>query len=175
MFKWNEYQNLQKYSTPPHQLRHAHIVQMLSELQAIRPEAMELSTRGESYEGRSILCATIGSGSNRVLAWSQMHGNEPTHTAALLDLIGFLQRDPDHETAQAILEGSTLSLVLMLNPDGAERYQRRNAQDLDINRDALHLASPEGRILHDLVESLHPQFALNLHNQNPPLRSIITD
>ena len=33
----------------------------------------------------------------------------------------------------------------MLNPDGAERFQRRNAQSIDINRDALRLQTPEGR------------------------------
>ena len=35
-------------------------------------------------------------------------------------------------------------MVPMLNPDGAERFQRRNAQGIDINRDALLLQSPEG-------------------------------
>ena len=38
-------------------------------------------------------------------------------------------------------------MVPMLNPDGAERYARRNAQAIDINRDALQLATPEGRLL----------------------------
>ncbi len=167
MFKWDEYQNLREPSRPPSELRHAHLEQLLAQLQAISPETMSLKILGESYEGRLITCATLGKGPHRILAWSQMHGNEPTHTAALLDLIGFLQRDQQHDTARVILEGCTVSLVLMLNPDGAERYQRRNAQDLDINRDAMHLASPEGRILHELVESIRPHFALNLHNQNP--------
>lgn len=167
MFKWDEYQNLRVPSRPPTELRHAHVEQLLAQLQAISPETMSLKILGKSYEGRPITCATLGKGPHRILAWSQMHGNEPTHTAALLDLIRFLQCDQQHDTAHAIHEGSTVSLVLMLNPDGAERYQRRNAQDLDINRDAMHLASPEGRILHELVESIRPHFALNLHNQNP--------
>jgi hypothetical protein len=57
--------------------------------------------------------------------------------------------------------------VPLLNPDGAERYIRRNAQDIDINRDALHLATPEGRLLRKMVEQVKPQFAFNLHNQQP--------
>ena len=40
--------------------------------------------------------------------------------------------------------------VPMLNPDGAEAYKRRNMQDIDINRDAVNLATPEARLLKKL-------------------------
>ena len=43
-----------------------------------------------------------------------------------------------------LLEALTIHLVPMLNPDGARRFQRRNAQGIDINRDALLLQTPEG-------------------------------
>ena len=64
----------------------------------------------------------------------------------------------------------------MLNPDGAERFQRRNAQSIDINRDALRLQTPEGRALKALrATSSNPKVGFNLHNQswgtavgNPP-------
>jgi hypothetical protein len=54
----------------------------------------------------------------------------------------------------------------MLNPDGAERFQRRNAQSLDVNRDALRLQTPEGRILKRLRDELQPRVGFNLHNQS---------
>ena len=54
----------------------------------------------------------------------------------------------------------------MLNPDGAERFQRRNAQGIDINRDALRLQTPEGRILKALRDRLDPAVGFNLHNQS---------
>ncbi len=54
----------------------------------------------------------------------------------------------------------------MLNPDGAERYRRRNAQGIDINRDALMLQTPEGRGLKALRDRLNPRLGFNLHNQN---------
>ncbi len=148
-------------------LRHADIVRMLAELQAVRPEAMPLSELGTSYEGRSIWKASLGNGPTKIFAWSQMHGNEPTHTAVLLDLINFLQRSPEDPIAKVILSECTLHLVPMLNPDGAERYIRRNAQAIDINRDALLLQSPEGRLLRQTVFDLQPDIALNLHNQTP--------
>jgi hypothetical protein len=69
----------------------------------------------------------------------------------------------------------------MLNPDGAERYQRFNAQGIDINRDWRRQATPEGRALKRAAITLKPQFGFNLHNQNarttigrPPLPAAIS-
>ena len=53
----------------------------------------------------------------------------------------------------------------MLNPDGAERFQRRNAQGIDINRDALGLQTPEGQVLKSLRDRFNPRIGFNLHNQ----------
>ncbi len=167
MSLWDDYSSVRAATEPPAQMRHAGLVRQLAELQAAGPQAMSVVELGKSVEGRSISCVTLGSGPVRVLAWSQMHGNEPTHTAVLLDLINLLQQFPEHPSAQAILAGCTLHLIPMLNPDGVERWTRRNAQDIDVNRDALHLQSPEGRLLKQAVESIRPQFALNLHNQEP--------
>jgi hypothetical protein len=54
----------------------------------------------------------------------------------------------------------------MLNPDGAERFQRRNAQHIDVNRDALSLQTPEGRLLKQLRDRFQPKLGFNLHNQS---------
>lgn len=54
----------------------------------------------------------------------------------------------------------------MLNPDGAELFVRRNAQQIDINRDAIYLQSPEARILKSVRDSLQPDFGFNLHDQH---------
>ena len=120
----------------------------------------------ESFEGRPIYLATLGTGPRRVLLWSQMHGDEPTHTAVLLDLLSYLLRTPAEPLAEEISTGCTLYMIPLLNPDGAERATRFNAQDIDVNRDARRLATPEGRALRRAVESLKPEFGFNLHNQN---------
>ncbi|MFY0573591.1 hypothetical protein ACN28S_03785 [Cystobacter fuscus] len=54
----------------------------------------------------------------------------------------------------------------LLNPDGAERFQRRNAQGIDINRDALALQTPEGRTLKAVRDRLQPALGFNLHDQS---------
>jgi hypothetical protein len=101
-----------------------------------------------------------------VLLWSQMHGDEPTATSALFDLYEYLRRHRDEPAVRAILERLTVHTVPMLNPDGAERWQRRNVQSLDLNRDALLLQSAEGQLLKRLRDELEPAVGFNLHNQN---------
>ena len=54
----------------------------------------------------------------------------------------------------------------MLNPDGAERGARRNAQGIDVNRDALNLATPEGRLLKAVRDRHQPILGFNLHDQD---------
>ena len=84
---------------------------------------------------------TLGTGSRSVLLWSQMHGDEPSATPALLDIAHVLLGSADEPGAKAILEDLTLLMIPMLNPDGSEIYDRRNLQAIDINRDALNLAT----------------------------------
>jgi hypothetical protein len=124
---------------------------------------------GKSGEGRPILLFDVGTGLIKVLLWSQMHGDEPTATMALADMAGFFMQNRDHIITKTIREKLTLLLLPMLNPDGAERFTRRTAQCIDINRDALALATPEARVLADARDRYKPEFGFNLHDQDPHL------
>jgi predicted deacylase len=124
------------------------------------------SVLGHSTEGRAISLYTIGTGPTKVLLWSQMHGDEPTATMALVDIFRFLLRHADHPVAAAIRQRLTLLVVPMLNPDGAERFVRRTAQLIDMNRDALALQTPEARILKELQQRERPAVGFNLHDQD---------
>jgi hypothetical protein len=95
-----------------------------------------------------------------------MHGDEPTATAALFDVFEYVRRHRAEPAVRGLLSALTVHVVPMLNPDGAERFQRRNAQGIDINRDALRLQTPEGRALKALRDRLNPALGFNLHNQN---------
>ena len=120
---------------------------------------------GRSVEGRPLRHVSWGDGDTRVLLWSQMHGDESTASMAIADLFRFLGAHPDHPLVQRLHEHATLHFLPVMNPDGAARFQRRNAQGIDINRDARALVSPEARALHDLRERVQPAFGFNLHDQ----------
>ncbi len=125
---------------------------------------------GLSAEGRDIRHLTYGNGPTTVLLWSQMHGNESTASMALADIVRFLHDRPDSPLAQRISQGATLHMIPMLNPDGAERFRRRNAQGIDVNRDARRLQTPEGQLLKRIDDQVHPDFGFNLHDQNAAVR-----
>ena len=150
----------------PPLLTHEDVVARLKQVVASAPDLFSMEQIGESVEGRSINHIKVGSGTTGVLLWSQMHGDEPTATAALFDVFEYLSTHRDEPPVRRILQQLTLHVVPMVNPDGAERFQRRNAQSIDINRDALRLQTPEGRALKALRDKLEPKVGFNLHNQS---------
>ena len=145
--------------------KHKAIVPLLNALSG----PLSVSQVGESLEKRAIYQVKAGTGATKVLLWSQMHGDEATATMALFDIFNFLQAKNDgfDDLRQSILTNTTLYFVPMLNPDGAERFQRRTATDIDMNRDALRLQTPEGMLLKGLQQTLKPLVGFNLHDQSP--------
>ena len=133
----------------------------------VRSPALRMSEIGRSIQGRPIRAITFGTGPTTVLLWSQMHGDESTATMALTDLLTWMtQSSPlQPELRDRIAKSLTVVMVPMLNPDGAEIFQRENAVGVDVNRDAAKLATPEARALKALRDSIKPQFGFNLHDQ----------
>src|SRR5690606_1857738 len=69
---------------------HALLEQELSRLVTAGDGLLQDEVAGESVEGRAIHHLTLGHGPLGVLLWSQMHGDEPTATSALIDLCQWL-------------------------------------------------------------------------------------
>src|SRR5215204_1433747 len=114
-------------------------------LDGLKKTGVRVAEVGRSIAGREIYQAEFGRGPLKVFLWSQMHGDEPTATSALIDLFSIFQKNRDKEWVKRIEEKLTIRAVPMLNPDGAEAFVRRNLQGLDINRDAVDLKSPEAQ------------------------------
>lgn len=162
---YEAYEDYREERISTRRFKHADIEPLLLRL---RDEpGFSVTQLGTSIEGRPIYDVSVGTGDTQVLMWSQMHGDEPTATMAGLDLFNFLAADDKfNELREEIFENLTLHFVPMLNPDGAEVFERRNAIDIDLNRDALRLTSPESRILKNIRDSLDADFGFNLHDQS---------
>lgn len=148
----------------PSKVRHRDLVGYLDQLKAAGVKVEEV---GRSLAGREIYQLEFGNGPLKVFLWSQMHGDEPTATSALIDLFDYWQRHRQQPEVAAMARALTIRAVPMLNPDGTELFQRRNLQSIDINRDARRLVTPEGRLLKRLRDEWEPEIGFNLHNQNP--------
>ena len=147
----------------PSNVRHKDLQKYLEGLKKI---GLKVDEVGRSFAGREIYQVEFGKGPVKVFLWSQMHGDEPTATSALIDMFTVLQKNRDKEWVKKIESSLTIRAVPMLNPDGAELYQRRNLQGIDINRDAQTLQTPEANLLKKLRDEWSPQIGFNLHNQN---------
>ncbi|MCJ0743037.1 M14 family zinc carboxypeptidase [Pedobacter montanisoli] len=128
------------------------------------PDTFKIKETGRSVKGLSIYTIQWGNGPVKVMLWSQMHGDEATGTMALFDLFNFLQSD--HESIKLLAQNCTLLFMPMVNPDGAAMFTRRNAQQIDINRDYLQALTPEAKILKQCRDNFEPHFGFNLHDQN---------
>jgi len=123
----------------------------------------KLEEVGKSVERKSIYSYQIGSGKSKILMWSQMHGNEGTTTKALFDFLNVL--NSDNEIVALYLNVFTFYCIPMLNPDGASKYTRVNANDVDLNRDFQAMTQPESTLLRKIYDEFKPDFCFNLHDQ----------
>lgn len=144
------------------EMKHEFVVEKMHFINQLNSQIL-IEEVGKSVEGRSINKFSFGIGNTKLLLWSQMHGDEATATAGLLSVFYFTQNS-DSPFVQNLYKTLNIQAIVMLNPDGAERYQRRNVQGIDINRDAQRLASPEAQILKKMHEKFQPDFGFNLHD-----------
>lgn len=147
--------------------KHAELMNHLETLKKSLGDIIKVEQIGSSAENRSINLLTLGTGKTKIFLWSQMHGDEPTATMGLLDILNYISLNKNSSEIKKILSETTLLIIPMLNPDGAERFQRRTSQGIDMNRDALRLQTPEARILKATRDRFNPEIGFNLHDQDP--------
>ena len=147
--------------------KHAELLKHLETLKKSLGDIVTIEQIGSSVENRSINLLKLGTGKTKIFMWSQMHGDEPTATMGLLDLLNYISLYKNSSEIKKILSETTLLILPMLNPDGAERFQRRTSQGIDMNRDALRLQTPEARILKATRDRFNPEIGFNLHDQDP--------
>lgn len=137
-------------------------IEVEQELKNLSP-IFGLKEEGSTVEGRRIYSLNFGTGKKRILGWSQMHGNETTTTKALFDFFEFIQSE--ESLAKQFLNNFSFKIFPVLNPDGAQAYTRKNANQVDLNRDSVDLSQPESRLLRKAFNEFSPDLCLNLHGQ----------
>ncbi|MBT8071079.1 MAG: DUF2817 domain-containing protein [Gammaproteobacteria bacterium] len=131
---------------------------------------LKMEIIGTSVKGRSIPAlffsldeefASQREAKPLVLIFCQHHGDEPSgKEAALIVARRLLNEDT------ALLENLDLILVPQINPDGSESGQRRNANDMDLNRNHVILSEPEANAIHQLFLDWMPEVSLDVHEYN---------
>ena len=138
---YESYEDYKESSIGERRIKHADIQPLIQKFKA-NPK-FEVQKVGESIQGRDLHLISIGSGDSNIFLWSQMHGNEPTATQAIFDILNFLDAPEFKAEKQEILSNLKLHFLPMLNPDGAE-----------------------GQTLKRLRDSLDADFGFNLHDQS---------
>ncbi len=162
---WQNYNQYHEAAIRTRLFKHADLLPLIEK--HVKSNLLKDEIIGESVDKRSIYHLTAGEGKIKVLLWSQMHGDEATATMALFDLFNFLSaNDQFNSLRKKLLSRLDLHFVPMLNPDGAQVWTRRNSMNIDLNRDAKNLATPEARALMSLGKQLSPEFGFNLHDQS---------
>jgi len=130
-------------------------------------EDFKLVEFGKSEENSPLRYLQWGKGPAKIVLWSQMHGDEATATLSLIDIIEFFHqlKLEEHASVEGLSERLSITFIPMLNPDGAKRFTRRNANLVDMNRDAAKQQSVEMRAFFQLLKDIEPDWAFNLHDQ----------
>ena len=124
-----------------------------------------MTTAGRTVQGRDIdvFVRSVDAPRRRVLVIGGVHGNEPVTPPAVRGLLN-----------SAIAPDVEVWLVPVANPDGSAAGVRCNANGVDLNRNfswewqpsdggPAPLSEPETQALVALVEQLHPDLVIWLH------------
>lgn len=147
---------------------HEELVRFVEEM-AERSDLMTARTLGRSVEERRIPYLQISNGDfgdgdkPLVLLYAQQHGNEPSGKEASLTLV----RDFVEGKRTDLLQNMDLLLVPQVNPDGGEAHERRNADNVDLNRSHLILDGKEVRHLRALFHRWEPEVTVDIHEYQP--------
>lgn len=145
----------------------------------VSPVATTMEIIGHSVQGRPIECYRFGSGAETILFLASIHGSEPAGTPLMWKLIEQIQKD------RRLLNGRTILVIPVANPDGYAARTRENVNEVDLNRNfpadnriniteygTRPLSEPESKALYDLILQARPARVITLHQ---PLQCIDYD
>jgi hypothetical protein len=125
---------------------------------------------GQSAEGRNLYALKFSSSAFgtdpakvKVLIFAQQHGNEQSGKEGAL----LLARELIKPENQYLFDKIDLAIIPQVNPDGSELNQRRNANQIDLNRNHLILTEPETMALHGFFNKYLFEATMDVHEYSP--------
>jgi protein MpaA len=130
---------------------------------------------GVSAEGRPISAIWFGSGSQTVVYFGAFHGDEPESAQVVQNFADYLREHPE------LTEDRRAVLVPIVNPDGLRIEQRKNSNQVDLNRNfptsnwesegkdtdywggTGPASEPETRVVIDVLERFQPDRIISVH------------
>ena len=159
-----------------------HLQLQLNSLEEVDNLAAELAGKegvteqlGVSVEGRPVEVVWYGHGSQTVVYFGAFHGDEPESAEVVQQFADYLRDNPE------LLEDRRAVLVPVVNPDGLARGQRKNANQVDLNRSFptknwksegketnywggnRPASEPETRMVIDVLERFKPDRIVSVH------------
>jgi hypothetical protein len=138
-------------------------------------ERVAVTRIGRTVQGRPLQLVQVGAPAPKSLAEAaqgsvlfyncSIHGDEPSGREACMQLARDLASSDDGAVV-SFLENTTV-LFLISNPDGWAADTRQNANGVDVNRDLMALASPEGRAIARTIRDWRPDVLNDLHEYGP--------
>ncbi len=98
---FSSYEQFREKSLDKLRVKHADIQPLIEHIGSHK--GFEVKQLGTSMEGRSISMISVGTGKIDILLWSQMHGDEPTATLAIFDLLNFFADDSAYKKEKKAL------------------------------------------------------------------------
>jgi hypothetical protein len=125
-------------------------------------------TIGYSVDGRALEVYYCGNARAdlRIFILAGQHGDESDARKAAEDFL---------EVFQSGVMGATVYLATLINanPDGSVALTRRNASNIDLNRDHCTLCAPETSAIHCFVDRWQPDVVLDIHTYRPWRRELL--
>jgi hypothetical protein len=133
-------------------------------------DLLKVEVIGQSVQGRDIYAMKFSSSKFgrdkskiRVMIFAQQHGDEQSGKEGALLLAESLLQNENHY----LFEKIDLLLIPQVNPDGSEKNIRRNANDMDLNRNHLILTEPETQAIHRVFDQYLFEVSMDVHEYFP--------
>lgn len=141
--------------------------------QLAEKDFISIESMGKTIENRELWLLNIKPKNQienplKVFLFAQQHGNEPAGKDALIWLAKYLAENNSLKN-----KNIDLWLMPMVNPNGAEINQRKNAAGADLNRDHLLLSQSETQLLYKAFHKIKPNITIDCHEFNRTSESFI--